>query len=92
MTTVLTFFYLCFCPFYVHESVYNVNTEILLCQIIGPALCRTCSYARDDKAVSGQQPLTRSSVDYRPSIYVVIVKKLNSLKHFVRTTVAESHN
>ena len=26
------------------------------------------------------------------AILVIIVKKLNSLKHLVRTTVAESHN
>ena len=27
-----------------------------------------------------------------PLLFVIIVKKLNSLKHLVRTTVAESHN
>ena len=26
------------------------------------------------------------------TLYTIIVKKLNSLKHLVRTTVAESHN
>ena len=31
------FFYSCFCSFHVHESRYNVNIKILVCQIIGPA-------------------------------------------------------
>jgi len=28
----------------------------------------------------------------KPALYTIIVKKLNSLKHLVRTNVAESHN
>ena len=32
------FFYLCFCSFHVHESLYNVNMKISVCQIIGPAV------------------------------------------------------
>jgi len=34
----------------------------------------------------------RPSRRYASAVYDIIVKKLNSLKHLVRTIVAESHN
>ena len=42
---------------------------------------------------SAPEPYTRqSSMGYTFTFYYNYCKKLNSLKHLVRTTVAESHN
>jgi len=61
---------------------------VFLCVRLNVSVRSRCSIQRDGRIdlVFG----TEASFDQ--SYTVIIVKKLNSLKHLVRTTVAESHN
>jgi len=49
-------------------------------------------YERAAPVATGKHTLIHVNSNYTSVLKAIIVKKLNSLKHLVRTTVAESHN
>ena len=72
----------------VHAIMVNIHL-LVACGILPEYYCTDASLRRYAMLIVA---LRISSGRAEWLIDIIIVKKLNSLKHLVRTTVAESHN